>query len=63
MGPDKFELQLKGFGVAVLGILNQEHHEEGDDRSTGIDDERPTTGLSKPRLAVPLWGLHQSENA
>ena len=25
------ELDLQRFGVVVLGVLNQEHHQEGDD--------------------------------
>ena len=35
---------MKGFGVAVLGILNEEHHEESNDRGGGVDDELPGIG-------------------
>ena len=35
------ELDLNGFGVAVLCVLNQEHHQERDDRGSGIDNELP----------------------
>src|SRR5262252_5232116 len=41
-GPDQFvELHLCGLGVTVLCALNQEHHQERDDRRAGIDDELP----------------------
>lgn len=32
---------MEGFGVAVLGVLDEEDHEEGDDGGGGIDDELP----------------------
>ena len=35
------ELRLKGRAVPVLGVLDQEHHEEGDDRRAGVDDQLP----------------------
>src|SRR5204862_2687147 len=35
------ELDLNGFGVAVLCVLNQEHHQECHDRRSGIDDQLP----------------------
>ena len=36
-------------GVAVLCVLNQEDHQEGDDRRTGIDDQLPDVGKMKGR--------------
>src|SRR5262245_33999704 len=35
------ELQMNGGGVAVLGALNQEHHQERDDGGARVDDELP----------------------
>lgn len=34
------ELGLDG-AVAVLRVLDQEQHQEGDDRGAGVDDELP----------------------
>lgn len=28
-------------GIAVLGILDHKHHQEGDDRGPGVDDQLP----------------------
>ena len=36
---DQFiQLQLDGFTIAVLRILNEKHHQEGHNRGTGIDN-------------------------
>src|SRR5688572_12874584 len=35
------ELELDRLGVAVLRVLDQEHHQEGDDRGGGVDDQLP----------------------
>src|SRR6266566_5829653 len=43
------KFQMNGFGIAVLGVLNQEHHEEGNDRRSGVDDELPGIGKVKRR--------------
>src|SRR6478609_1705332 len=43
------ELDLNGGAVAVLGILDQEHHQEGDDRRSRIDDELPCIRILKQR--------------
>src|SRR5882672_3505761 len=43
------QLDLNGLGVAVLGALNQEHHQEGDDRCAGIDDQLPGIAEAKKR--------------
>jgi hypothetical protein len=40
---------MHGFGVAVLGILNQKHHEESDNGGAGVDDELPGIGEMKGR--------------
>jgi hypothetical protein len=29
------------FGVPILGVLNQEYHEEGDNGRGGVDDQLP----------------------
>jgi oligopeptide/dipeptide ABC transporter ATP-binding protein len=47
---DQFvQLHLRGFGVLVLRALNQEDHEEGDDRGAGIDDELPGIAVVEQR--------------
>ena len=49
-GPDQFvEFQLNGFPVAVLGVLNQEHHQEGYDGCTRVNDKLPRIGKMKHR--------------
>jgi len=35
----QFDLQC--FGIPVLYILNQEHHQERDNRGSGVDHELP----------------------
>src|SRR6266566_6270146 len=46
---DLIKFQMNGFGIAVLRVLNQEHHEECNDRRGGIDDELPGVGEMKGR--------------
>jgi hypothetical protein len=43
------ELQMNGFSVAILRVLNQEHHQEGNDGGAGIDDELSGIGVMKSR--------------
>ena len=38
------ELDVNRDRVPVLRVLDQEHHEKGDDRRAGIDDELPRIG-------------------
>jgi hypothetical protein len=35
------ELELDGVTITVLGILNQKHHQECDDRRARVDDQLP----------------------
>src|SRR5205814_432341 len=35
------QLQLGRLRIAVLGVLDEEHHQEGHDRGPGVDDELP----------------------
>jgi len=35
--------------VAVLSVLNQKHHQEGNDRGSGVDDQLPGVGEMKRR--------------
>ena len=47
---DQFvKLDLDGSAVAVLGVLNQKNHEEGDDGRTGVNDKLPRVGIMKNR--------------
>ena len=39
------QLEIDGAGVPVLGVLNEEHHEKGDDGGAGVDDELPGVGV------------------
>jgi hypothetical protein len=47
------------FGVAVLGVLDQEHHQKGDDGGSGIDDELPRIGKMKSGAGEQPNGNHQ----
>ena len=48
VGADKFvEFELYGGRVAVLGVLEKEHHQEGDNGRAGIDDELPGVRVMK----------------
>src|SRR5262245_57845126 len=40
---------MDGFGIAVLGGLDQKHHEESDDGSASIDNEQPSVGEGERR--------------
>ena len=51
MGADKFvQLQVQGFGVSVLRVLDQENYEEGNDGGAGINDELP--GIREMEITV-----------
>src|SRR5438067_1675476 len=39
------ELGLHRRTVAVLAVLDQEYHQEGDDRRSGVDDQLPRIGI------------------
>ena len=43
------ELQVQRLGVAVLRVLDQKHHQEGDDRRAGVDDQLPSIGPTEQR--------------
>ena len=43
------QLRLHGSTVAILGVLDDEHHPKGDDCGTGVDDEL-IVGITKPIL-------------
>lgn len=41
-GANQFiEFEVDRFGVAVLHVLDEEHHEKGDDGGAGVDDQLP----------------------
>ena len=47
---DQFvELEMNGLRVAILGVLNQEDHQEGDDGGAGVDDELPGVRKTESR--------------
>ena len=35
------QLQMEGLGIAVLCVLDQEHHQKRNDRGAGIDNQLP----------------------
>src|SRR5215207_1015822 len=35
------DLEMERFGITILGVLNQKHHQEGNDGGGGIDDQLP----------------------
>src|SRR6185436_18835810 len=43
------ELDLHGRRIAVLRVLDHEHHQESDDRGTCVDDELPSIAESEQR--------------
>jgi hypothetical protein len=48
--PDQLiELHLNGRAVAILRILDQEDHQERDDRRAGVDDQLPGVGIIENR--------------
>lgn len=40
------KLELHRPGIAILGVLDQEHHQERDDRRGGVDDELPAVRVT-----------------
>src|SRR5690606_34097522 len=51
---DQFvKLGLDRRPVAILRILDQEHHQEGDDGCARVDDELPSVGEAENRSADP----------
>jgi hypothetical protein len=60
---DRVLLDIHGNIVPVLSILNNENHEERDDRGAGIYDELPRVRKSKNRPAqAPKKQKHQRNN-
>ena len=48
---DEFiELELDGFRVSILCVLNQEDHQEGDDGGAGVDHQLPRVTEAKDRV-------------
>src|SRR3954447_18536274 len=45
------ELEMHGHGIPILRVLDQEHHQEGDDRCAGVDDKLPGVGEAKEGAA------------
>ena len=56
---DLVELQVDGAGVAVLRVLDQEDHEEGDDGGAGVDDELPSVRIVEVRARDKPQGDYQ----
>jgi hypothetical protein len=43
------QLELHGFRVPILGVLNQENHQERYDRRPGVDYQLPSIGVVEYR--------------
>jgi hypothetical protein len=49
-GPDQLvQFEVQGFGIGVLGMLDQEDHQERDDGCARIDDQLPRVGIAEQR--------------
>ena len=60
-GPDQLvELDLNRPGVPVLGVLNQEDHQEGHDRGGGVDHQLP--GIGEPEQGSHREPYHNQEH-
>jgi len=46
---DFIKFKMNGSSVAVLGVLNQKHHQESDDRGACINNELPRVGVVEVR--------------
>ena len=57
------ELDLERVGVAVLRALDQEHHQEGDDRRAGVDHELPRVAEAEQRPADRPQEDHEQRGA
>jgi len=63
-GPDQLvEFQLNGFPVAVLRVLDDKDHQEGDDSRASIDDELPSVGVVKLRSGCGPHDNHQDRKS
>src|SRR6266852_2660506 len=56
---DFIEFQMHRFGVAVLSVLDQEHHQKSDDGGGGVDDELPGIGKMKSGAGEQPNGNYQ----
>ncbi len=54
---DFIEFQMHRFRVAILGVLNEKHHQESDNGRPSIDDQLPGIGKMKRRT-----GQNPNEN-
>ena len=51
---------MNSFGIAVLGVLNQEHHQECDDGRAGINNQLP--GVRKMKRGSGHGPNYDDEN-
>ena len=59
-GDELVQLQLNRHGVLVLRALDQEHHQEGDDRRAGVDHQLPRVGVPEQRAGDDPREDHQA---
>jgi len=51
---------MHGFGIAVLRVLNEKHHQESNDGGAGIDNELP--GIGKMKDGTSARPDHDDQN-
>ena|SRR5438874_13667466 len=54
---------MNSFGISVLGVLNQEYHEKGDDGRGGVDDQLPSVGEMKSGAGEEPDGNHKHSSS
>src|SRR5207244_13288621 len=54
---------MHGFGVTILGVLNQKYHEEGDNGRGGVYDQLPGVGEMKCRTGEQPDGNHKHSSS
>ena len=56
------EFELHRMALTILGVLNQEDHQKGDDRRAGVDDQLPGVAEVEYRTRDAPYDDGQSRN-
>src|SRR5436305_12485810 len=54
---------MHGFGVPILGVLNQKYHKESDNGRGGVDDQLPRVGEMKSGASEEPDGNHKHSSS
>jgi hypothetical protein len=54
---------MHSLGVPILGVLNQEYHEKGDDSRGGVNDQLPSVGKMKSGASEEPDGNHKHSSS